>query len=95
METDGKIVGMITERDMQRRVVAKGASPEKTEVMAAMTSRIVVTSPGTDMEEALKVMTASKVRSLPDVDEKAVLVGLARVADIAKALSEKAVTQLH
>ncbi|MDG7007708.1 MAG: CBS domain-containing protein [Nitrososphaerota archaeon] len=63
--------------------------------MAVMTSRIVVTPPETDIEETLKVMTASKARRLPVVDEKAALVGLVRVADIARALSEKAVTQLH
>jgi CBS domain-containing protein len=90
IESNGEIVGMITERDITRRVVAKGVSPEKTRVMAVMTSRIVVTSPDTDIEEALKVMTANKVRRLPVVDEKAGLVGLVRVADIAKALSEKA-----
>jgi CBS domain-containing protein len=55
-----------------------------------MTSRIVVTSPDSGIEEALKVMTANKVRRLPVVDEKAGLVGLVRVADIAKAPSEKA-----
>jgi CBS domain-containing protein len=90
IEANGVIVGMITERDITRRVVAKGASPEKTKVMSVMTSRIVVTSPDTDIEEALKIMTANKVRRLPVVDEKAGLVGLVRVADIAKALSEKA-----
>jgi CBS domain-containing protein len=90
IESNGEIVGMITERDITRRVVAKGASPEKTKVASVMTSRIIVTSPDTDIEEALRVMTANKVRRLPVVDEKAGLVGLVRVADIAKALSEKA-----
>jgi len=53
-----------------------------------MTSRIVVTSPDTGIEEALKVMTANKARRLPAVDEKAGLVGLVRVAGIAKAPSK-------
>jgi CBS domain-containing protein len=90
IEAKGEIVGMITEHDITRRVVAKEASPEKTRVKSVMTSRIVVTSPDAGIEEALKVMTANKVRRLPVVDEKAGLVGLVRVADIAKALSEKA-----
>jgi len=90
IENKGEIVGMITERDVLRRVVAKGISPEKTKVGSVMTSRIIVTSPDTDIEEALKVMTANKVRRLPVVDAKAGLLGLVRVADIAKALSEKA-----
>ena len=90
IESKGEIVGMITDRDMTRRVVAKGVPPEKTKVTSVMTSRIVVTSPDAGIEEALKVMTDNKVRRLPVVDGKAGLVGLVRVADIAKALSEKA-----
>ncbi len=88
-KSKGKIVGIITERDITRRVVGKGASPQKTNVSSVMTTRIVVTPPGASIEEALKVMTASKVRRLPVVDDKGDLVGLVRVADIAKALAEK------
>jgi CBS domain-containing protein len=90
IERDGEIVGMITERDITRRVVAKGVLPETTKVASVMTSQIIVTSPDTNIEEALKVMTANRVRRLPVVDEKSGLVGLVRVADIARALSEKA-----
>jgi CBS domain-containing protein len=90
IEAKGEIIGMITERDITRRVVAKEASPEKTKVKSVMTSRIVVTSPDADIEEALRVMTTNKVRRLPVLDEKAGLVGLVHVADIAKALAEKA-----
>ena len=53
--------------------------------VAVVTSRIVVVSPDTGMEGPLKVMTANKARRLPVVDEKAGLVGLVRVADMAKA----------
>ncbi len=90
VESKGKILGIITERDITRRVVGKGASPEKTKVKSVMTSPIIATPPDTSIEDALKAMTANKVRRLPVVDEKAGLVGLVRVADIAKALAEKA-----
>jgi len=89
VESNGKIVGIVTERDIARRVVGKGASP-RTKVTSVMTAPIIATPPDTSIEEALKVMTANKVRRLPVVDEKAGLVGLVRVADIAKALAEKA-----
>lgn len=89
VKSKGKIIGVVTERDITRRVVGKGASP-KTKVKSVMTSRIVVTPPDTSVEEALKVMTTNKVRRLPVVDKKGDLVGLVRVADIAKALAEKA-----
>ncbi len=90
VKSKGKIVGIITERDITRRVVGKGASPKTTKVKSVMTSRIVVTPPEASIEEALKVMTTNKVRRLPVVDEKGDLVGLVGAADVARALAEKA-----
>ena len=90
VKSKGKIVGIITERDITRRVVGKGASAKKTKVKSVMTSRIVVTPPDASIEEALKGMTTNKVRRLPVVDEKGDMVGLVGTADVAKALAEKA-----
>ncbi len=89
-QSEGKVVGIVTERDIARRVVAKGADPDKTVVSAIMTTPIIVISPGAKIEEALKVMTTNKVRRLPVVDENAGLTGMVAVADIARALAEKA-----
>jgi CBS domain-containing protein len=90
VQSQGKVVGIVTERDIARRVVANGAAPDKTMVKAIMTSPIIVVSPDAKIEEALRVMTANKVRRLPVVDEKAGLTGMVAVADIARALAEKA-----
>ena len=90
VKSKGKIVGVVTERDITRRVVGKGASPKKTKVISVMTSRIVVTPPEASIEEALKVMTTNKVRRLPVVDGKGDLVGLVGAADVARALAKKA-----
>jgi CBS domain-containing protein len=90
VKSKGRIVGIITERDITRRVVGKGVSFKKTRVKSVMTSRIVVTPPEASIEEALKVMTTNKLRRLPVVDEKGEMVGLVGTADIAKALAEKA-----
>jgi CBS domain-containing protein len=90
VQSQGKVVGIVTERDLARRVVANGAAPSKTMVSEIMTSPIIVISPDAKIEEALKVMSAKKVRRLPVVDEKAGLTGMVAVADIARALAEKA-----
>jgi CBS domain-containing protein len=90
VKSKGKIVGIITERDITRRVVGKGLSPKTTKVKSVMTFQIVVTPPDTSIEEALKVMTTNKVRRLPVVDEKGDMIGLVGTADVAKALAEKA-----
>ena len=89
-QSEGKIVGIVTERDMARRVVAKGAAPAKTRVSAIMRSPIIVISADAKIEEALNVMSKNKVRRLPVVDEKAGLAGIVGVSDIARALAERA-----
>ena len=83
------IVGVVTERDITRRVVGKGASPAKTKVETVMTSPMIVVSPEAKVEDALNVMASNKVRMLPVMDNKAGLAGLVSVSDIAKALAEK------
>jgi len=90
VKSKGEIVGILTERDITRRVAGRGASPKNTKVKSVMTSRIVVTPPDASIEDALNVMTSNKVRRLPVVEEKTGLVGLVSVADIARALAEKA-----
>lgn len=90
VRSKGKIIGIVTERDMARRVVGKGATPGRIKVESIMTSPIIVISPDAKIEEALNVMSTNKVRRLPVIDEKTGLAGLVSVADIAKALAEKA-----
>jgi len=90
VKSKGKIVGIITERDITWRVVGKGESPKTTKVKSVMTPRIVVAPPDTSIEDALKLMTTNKLRRLPVVDEKGEMVGLVGTVDIARALAEKA-----
>ena len=84
------IVGIVTERDIARRVVGRGASPAETKVESVMTSPMKAISPDAKIEDALKMMSENKVRRLPVMDEKERLVGLVSVSDVAKALAEKA-----
>lgn len=90
VKSKGEIVGIVTERDIARRVVAKGVSPEKTKVRGIMTSPIIVVSPDAKIEEALNIMAKNRVRRLPVVDTGQGLAGIVGVGDIAKALAEKA-----
>jgi CBS domain-containing protein len=88
VESNGKVVGIVTERDIVRRVAAKGSSLKATKVSAIMSSPIVVVNPETTVEEALKAMASNKIKRLAVVDEKG-LVGIVSVSDIAKALAKK------
>ena len=90
VQSKGKIVGIVTERNIARRAVANGAAPDETLVNAIITSPTIVVSPDARIEEALRVTTATKVRRLPVLDEKEGLADMMAAADIAVALAEEA-----
>ena len=79
----GKAVGIITERDLLKRVVAEAKDVNKTRVKDVMSSPLVVVEPGIDLEEAVKLMFQMKIKKLPVVEEKR-LVGLVSLTDIAR-----------
>jgi CBS domain-containing protein len=79
----GKAMGIVTERDLLKRVVAEAKDATKTEVKDIMSSPLVVVEPSTDLEEAVKLMFQMKIKKLPVVDGKR-LVGLISLTDIAR-----------
>jgi CBS domain-containing protein len=81
--TKKKAVGIVTERDMLKRVVAESKDASKTKVKDVMTSPLVVVEPSMDLEEAVKLMFQMKIKKLPVVEEKR-LIGLVSLTDIAR-----------
>jgi len=79
----GKAMGIITERDLLKRVVAEAKDATKTKVKDVMSSPLVVVEPGMDLEEAVRLMFQMKIKKLPVVDGKR-LVGLVSMTDIAR-----------
>ncbi|MBS7647543.1 MAG: CBS domain-containing protein [Candidatus Bathyarchaeia archaeon] len=79
----GKAVGIITERDMLKRVVAEAKDVHRTRVKDVMSSPLVVVEPSLELEEAVKLMFQMKIKKLPVVEGKR-LVGLVSLTDIAR-----------
>ncbi|MGQ9544614.1 MAG: CBS domain-containing protein [Candidatus Bathycorpusculaceae bacterium] len=79
----GKAMGIVTERDLLKRVVAEARDANKTKVKDIMSSPLVVVEPDMDLEEAVKLMFQMKIKKLPVVDGKR-LVGLVSLTDIAR-----------
>ncbi|MEM2937068.1 MAG: CBS domain-containing protein [Candidatus Bathyarchaeia archaeon] len=79
----GKAVGIITERDLLKRVVAEARDVKRTRVKDIMSSPLVVVEPSMDLEEAVRLMFQMKIKKLPVVEEKR-LVGLVSLTDIAR-----------
>ena len=79
----GKPIGIITERDLLKRIVSEGRNAKKTIVKEIMSSPLVVISLDTDLEEAACLMFEKKIKKLP-VTEKNRLVGVVSLTDIAR-----------
>jgi len=79
----GKPVGIITERDMLKRVLAKSMDPEKVKVSDIMSVPLVVGKPGMEIEDAVKLMFKIKIKKLPVV-QRGRLLGLVTLTDITR-----------
>ncbi|MFQ5704943.1 MAG: CBS domain-containing protein [Gemmatimonadales bacterium] len=78
---DGEMVGIFTERDVLRRVVAEGRDPVTTTVGDVMTSPVVTCRADTKLEECSAVMTNKRIRHLPVVDDSGVT-GILTIGDL-------------
>lgn len=79
---DGELVGIFSERDLMRRVVAAGRSPGMTEVCEVMTSKPRTVSVDTDVDECIAMMREAGFRHVPVVDEAHKLRGVVSLRDI-------------
>ena len=79
----GNFVGILTERDVLTRVVAKARNPDKTLVGDVMSKPLIVVGPEASLEEALELMFEKRVKKLTVVKDKK-LVGLITMTDIAR-----------
>jgi len=68
-----RLVGLVSERDVVRRVVAVGRDPATMAVDEVMTTRIVFATPDEAFEDAVQLMDAANIRHLPVVEDGALL----------------------
>jgi CBS domain-containing protein len=86
----GRLVGLVTDRDLVIRVIAEGRDPNSTTLGEIATSDLVTVQPDTDLEEATRLMSQHQVRRLPVV-ENSRLIGIVAQADVARTLEEEKV----
>jgi len=78
----GHYAGILTERDVLTRVVAKALNPEKVFVGQVMSKPLTVVDPEASLEDAVKLMLERRVKKLPVIKAKNLL-GLITMTDIA------------
>jgi CBS domain-containing protein len=79
---DGRLVGVVTDRDITVRAVAKGLGPD-TEVGEVMTPDPVCIAPESELGEAAEIMQDQQIRRLFVTDDDDRLVGVVALADVA------------
>ncbi len=79
---DGKLVGVISERDYARKMILQGKSPKETLVGEIMTSSPITVRSNESVEEAMRIMTDNHIRHLPVIDSAGNLAGVVSIGDL-------------
>ena len=78
-----RLIGMITDRDIAVRGVAKGHGPD-TPVRDLMTDDLIVVRSDDDIEQAAEKMSGAQVRRLPVIDDQERLCGIVSLGDLSR-----------
>jgi CBS domain-containing protein len=80
-----RLAGIVTEKDLCTRVLAKGGDPEKVKVIEIMTQPVVIVKPDAPLENAIQVMLLQGIKKLPVMGGEfgEDLVGILSLTDIA------------
>jgi CBS domain-containing protein len=91
---EGRVVGIVTDRDIAIRAVAEGVDPNAVTIADITSRELVTVEPDQDLDEALALMARHQVRRLPVVEEDGQLVGILAQADVALEAKEKKAGEL-
>lgn len=79
-------VGILTERDLLKRVVAQGRDAEEVRVREVMTPSCLTAEENMDIEEANRIMQEKNIRRLP-ITKEGEIIGMVTIRDLTKSLT--------
>ncbi|MGB0084208.1 MAG: CBS domain-containing protein [Rhodomicrobiaceae bacterium] len=89
-----RLIGMVTDRDIVIRGVAKGAAISGLTARDVMTKGIVYCRDDEELDDALRIMEQKKLRRLPVLDENKRMVGMLSLGDLSHAASHELTGEL-
>ena len=92
---DGRLVGMLTDRDIVVRSTAAGQDPCKTAVADAMTTALHSVREDASVQDAVRIMQEHQVRRVPVLDAEDRIVGILSLGDLADASAPEAAPTLE
>ncbi len=93
-EDNHRVIGMVTDRDIVIRCIAKGRNPLEATAGDCMTPDVETISRNADLDECIQLMERLQVRRVPVVDEQRNCVGIIAQADIARKAPEHEVADV-
>jgi len=85
---DGKLTGILSERDYRDKVILKGRQSKTTNVGEIMTRQVFCVTLQDDVKVCMKIMTVKRIRHLPVLDDDD-LVGLISIGDVVKSVIDR------
>lgn len=84
----GRLLGMITDRDITVRLVARGEDTRRARVAECMTEEVFACHLSEDLDDCMRTMSRHQIRRLPIVDDDRRVVGILSQSDLARHAGE-------
>jgi CBS domain-containing protein len=95
--SEGKLVGVVSERDYARKVILQGRSSKETQVKEIMTSPAIFVAPEQTVQDCMRIMTDKHIRHLAVVEDEKIL-GVVSIGDLVKYIvsaQQHTISELH
>ncbi|MFC1593228.1 cyclic nucleotide-binding/CBS domain-containing protein [Candidatus Omnitrophota bacterium] len=91
----GELVGIITERDIVRKCLARSDALAKIKIQDVMSKQVVVGNPEDDLSYAINVMKEKRIRHIPIVDNQKMVTGMISMRDLLGVQLEECKTEVR
>jgi CBS domain-containing protein len=91
---EGRLVGVITDRDIVCRAIAEGRNPLALTARECMSTPVITVTPEDTVKDCCELMEAHQIRRIPVVDELGIGCGIVSLADIAVYASNRYTTEV-